>query len=102
MSDGSPPFKMPPTTNTDPNDAKTLLEAAGLTVLMANEGSLNIPKGIVTRTEPPAGAEVQISDTVKLYVSLGITAEAPNLTGMTLDLATSTLQSRSLTIGARH
>ena len=100
VSNGPPPFKLPQLTNTDPNTAQATLETAGLKVVVAYEGSLNLPQGVVTRTDPPADSSVRPGDTIKLYISLGETAEVPNLKGMTLDLATQALQAKGLSLGA--
>jgi serine/threonine-protein kinase len=100
VSDGAPPVPLPPLTNTDPQAAKAALEAAGFKVEIANEGSLNIPKGVVTRTDPPADTPVKPGRTVKLFVSLGEASDVPDLKGMTLEVAQQVLASKGLTIGA--
>ncbi len=100
VSAGPPPIKLPPLTNTDPDMARTTLEGAGLKVDFAYEGSLNIPRGVVTRSDPPADASVKSGSTVKVYVSMGETSNAPDLTGMTLDLAQQVLAGQGLAMGA--
>jgi eukaryotic-like serine/threonine-protein kinase len=101
VSNGPPPFKLPQLTNTDPNDAKTTLESTGLKVVIAYEGSKNIPKGVVTRSEPPGDSTVKPGDTVKIFVSLGETAIVPDLKRIeNADLAKQQLEARGLTLGA--
>lgn len=100
VSSGPPPFRLPQLTNTDPDTAKATLETAGLKVIYAYEGSLNIPKGVVTRSEPPGDASVRPGDTIKIFISLGETSTVPDLTGMTLDLVQQTLAASGLALGA--
>jgi serine/threonine-protein kinase len=100
VSSGPPPFKLPPLTNTDPETARLTLESTGLKVELAYEGSLNLPKGVVTRTEPPADSSVRPGDTIKVFVSLGETSRVPDLKGMTQELAQTTLLANNLTLGA--
>jgi serine/threonine-protein kinase len=100
VSNGPPPFKLPQLTNTDPETARSTLETAGLKVELVREGSLNIPKGVVTRSEPPGDASVRPGDTIKVFVSMGPTVSAPDLKGMTTDLAQQTLAANGLTAGA--
>lgn len=100
VSRGPPAFKLPNLTNTDPNDAKTVLEGAGLKVQLAYEGSPTIPKGVVSRTNPPADASVKSGQTVQLWVSLGKTQKVPDLRGMeNIDLAQQRIESVGLTLG---
>lgn len=101
VSNGPPAFKLPQLTNTDPDAAKTTLESTGLKVVVAYEGSKNIPKGVVTRSEPPGDSSVKPGDTIKLFVSLGETSIVPNLVRMeNADLAKQVLESKGLTLGA--
>jgi eukaryotic-like serine/threonine-protein kinase len=104
VSSGPPKFKLPQLTNTDPNDARAVLESAGLKVELAYEGSLNLPRGVVTRSEPPGDASVRPGDTIKLFISLGETARVPDLKGMRQTpeepVAENALKAVGLTLGA--
>jgi serine/threonine-protein kinase len=100
VSDGAPPVTLPPLTNTDPQAAKATLEGAGFKVETVNEGSLNIPAGVVTRTEPAAGTAVKPGRTIKLFISLGEASNVPDLKGMTLEVAQQVLATKGLIPGA--
>jgi beta-lactam-binding protein with PASTA domain len=104
VSSGPPPFKLPPLTNTDPETARLTLESTGLKVELAYEGSLNLPKGVVTRTEPPADSSVRPGDTIKVFISMGETARVPDLKGMRQTpeepVAENALNAAGLTLGA--
>lgn len=100
VSRGPPSFKLPNLTNTDPNDARGVLESAGLKVLISYEGSASLPKGAVTRTFPAADASVKSGSTVQIFVSLGKTQKVPNLRGIeNIDLAQQQLESAGLVLG---
>jgi serine/threonine-protein kinase len=100
VSNGPPPFKLPQLTNTDPVSATATLETVGLKVQIVREGSANIPKGVVTRTEPPGDASVRPGDTIKVFVSIGPTVPAPNLKGIeNVTLAQQRLEAVGLTLG---
>jgi serine/threonine-protein kinase len=104
VSAGPPPFKLPQLTNTDPEAARATLESTGLKVVIAYEGSQNIPKGVVTRSEPPGDSSVCPGDTIRLFVSMGETVRVPDLRGMRQTpeepLAQQALQAAGLTLGA--
>jgi beta-lactam-binding protein with PASTA domain/tRNA A-37 threonylcarbamoyl transferase component Bud32 len=100
VSNGPPPFKMPPLANTDPQAAKGALESTGLKVQVVLEGSKEVPEGVVIRTEPEADSSVRPGDSVKLVVSIGEVVEVPDLTGMeNIDIARQRLETVGLTLG---
>jgi serine/threonine-protein kinase len=100
VSNGPPPFKLPQLTNTDPLSATATLESAGLKVRIEHEGSATIPKGVVTRSEPPGDASVRSGDTIKVFISMGPTVPAPNLKGIeNVTLAQQRLEAVGLTLG---
>lgn len=104
VSAGPPPFKLPQLTNTSPEDARAILESSSLKVVMAQEGSKNIPKGVVTRSEPPGDSSVRAGDTITIFVSLGETVRVPDLRGMEQSpgqpIAEQTLLANGLNMGA--
>ncbi|MEA2573134.1 MAG: eukaryotic-like serine/threonine-protein kinase, partial [Chloroflexia bacterium] len=101
VSRGPPPFKLPNLTNTDPNEARGVLESTGLRVTMASEGSQTVPKGIVARTDPPADTSVKSGQAVTIYVSLGRSQRVPDLRGTeNLELAQQRLEALGLSVGA--
>ncbi|HYP40544.1 MAG TPA: protein kinase [Chloroflexia bacterium] len=100
VSSGPPPFKLPSLNNTDPELARSTLEGAGLTVQLAFEGSVTVPKGVVIRTEPPADSTVRPGDIIRLVVSRGEVAEVPNLRAIeNVDVARGLLESQGLALG---
>jgi serine/threonine-protein kinase len=73
-------------------DAIAALQDIGLRFTTDEEFSSTIARGLVIRSEPAGGTEVQSGDTVLLVVSLGPEpVEVPNLVGMTRGQAESTL-----------
>ncbi len=101
VSRGPPPFKLPNLTNTDPNEARGVLESTGLRVSIAYEGSQTVPKGIVARTNPPADTSVKSGQEVTIYVSLGRSQIVPDLRGTeNLELAQQRLEALGLTVGS--
>ena len=100
MSNGGPPFNLPNLANTDPQAARATLETAQLTVQVAYEGSVTVPKGVVIRTAPPADSTVRPGDVVKLVISRGEVVEVPDLFGVeNLDLARQRLEALGLSVG---
>lgn len=53
------------------DDARKTLEGLGLTVALQEEANDTITKGLVIRTNPPAGTEVAAGSSVTVYVSSG-------------------------------
>ncbi|MDQ5825175.1 MAG: protein kinase [Chloroflexota bacterium] len=101
VSRGPPAFKLPNLTNTDPNEARGVLESTGLRVTIAYEGSDVVPKGIVTRTDPPADTSVKSGQAVTIYISLGRSQRVPELRGTeNLELAQQRLEALGLSIGS--
>lgn len=101
VSRGPPAFKLPNLTNTDPNEARGVLEGTGLKVTIAYEGSQTVLKGIVTRTDPPADTNVKSGQEVKLYISLGKSQIVPDLRGTeNLELAQQRLEALGLVVGS--
>jgi serine/threonine-protein kinase len=73
-------------------DAIAALQDIGLRFTTDEAFSSTIARGLVIRSEPAGGTEVQSGDTVLLVVSLGPQpVEVPNLVGMTRGQAESTL-----------
>ncbi len=71
-------------------EAYQILENQGYKPLRKKEVSYVYEEGIVTRTDPAAGADAQVGQTVTLYVSSGpevLASVMPNVVGMELDLA---------------
>ncbi|MBO2461854.1 Stk1 family PASTA domain-containing Ser/Thr kinase [Actinomadura violacea] len=82
-------------------DAQRKLEGGGLDVRVAAAVyDDHVHKGMVAKSDPPAGARIAKGETVTLTPSKGITPRAvPDVTGKSLDDAKQTLQSKGFTIG---
>jgi eukaryotic-like serine/threonine-protein kinase len=80
-------------------DALVLLQAVGLTGTESYTPSAAIPAGNVAALSPPAGNLVPYGGTVKVIVSSGPpTVSVPNVIGMSVTQATTTLQNAGLTV----
>ncbi|WP_433238126.1 Stk1 family PASTA domain-containing Ser/Thr kinase [Actinomadura nitritigenes] len=82
-------------------DAQRELDHAGLDVRVATAVyDDHVHKGMVAKSDPPAGARIAKGQTVTLTPSKGITPrEVPDVSGKSLDDAKRTLQSKGFTIG---
>jgi serine/threonine-protein kinase len=70
-------------------------------VTIAYEGSDTVPKGIVTRTDPPADTNVKSGQAVTIYISLGRSQRVPDLRGTeNLELAQQRLEALGLSVGS--
>ncbi len=97
VSTGKKQVQIPTLVNDDPGTAGSVLGALQLTVVQSPEPSSTVPKGLVTRTDPPAGTSVPVGSTVTLYVSSGMQVKVPSLQGDTEAEATSALAAVNLT-----
>lgn len=60
-----------------------------------------MPKGIVTRTDPPADTNVKSGQAVTIYISLGRSQRVPDLRGTeNLELAQQRLEALGLSVGS--
>ncbi|MER6811158.1 Stk1 family PASTA domain-containing Ser/Thr kinase [Spirillospora sp. NPDC000708] len=82
-------------------DAQRELDHAGLDVRVATAVyDDHVHKGMVAKSDPPAGARIAKGQTVTLTPSKGITPrEVPDVSGKSLDDAKRTLQNKGFTIG---
>ena len=84
ISDGPEPRTIPELKGAPKDDAKAELEKAGLVVELEEEFSDDVEKGLVTRTDPPAGEQAPKGASVTLYVSKGKDlVSVPDVIGMT-------------------
>jgi beta-lactam-binding protein with PASTA domain len=79
--------------------ARTAIEGAGLTVgEVTTQASTSVAQGVVIGSDPSAGASVEKNSKVNLVVSGGPdTLAVPNVVGLTLDRARSTLEQAGFT-----
>jgi eukaryotic-like serine/threonine-protein kinase len=83
------------------DDATKTLKDQGLTVNVVKEESTK-PSGEVLTQDPEAGAEVDLNSEVTLTVSAGGQATVPNVVGMTVELAESTLTDEGFTVDVEY
>ena len=89
VSTGPAEAAIPDLTNVVANQATFQLGQLGfLTVSIEREGSVDIPEGSVTRTDPAAGAVIDLTSPIIVYVSSGPDSEAiPPVAGLAQEAA---------------
>ena len=93
VSSGPPVVSIPSLVGDDPATAGGILGGLGLKVNPAQESSLTVPAGEVTRTNPPSGSSAAIGTTVTLFVSTGPPlVNVPDVTGDNRSQAQAALQ----------
>ncbi len=100
LSKGLAPVAVPNVLKLSLTNAQSEIQNAGLQVgAVSEEYSDTIAEGDVIRQNPEAGAVVPVNSLIQLVVSLGpTTVEVPNVVGITLETAQSTIQSPQLTL----
>ncbi len=92
ISDGAGSVKVPDVTGQSFEDAQTALDAKGLTAQRKPEASDTVTAGLVTRTDPPAGASIKRNTPIDVFVSAGpAPVNVPDVTGVDQVEATQTL-----------
>jgi serine/threonine-protein kinase len=103
VSKGHAPVQIPDVSKMSPGDATAKLTALHFVVKQADqpEFSNDVPKGQVTRTDPPSTAPpVAYGSTVTIYVSKGPDlVKVPDVTFETLPQATADLEAAGLQVG---
>jgi serine/threonine-protein kinase len=82
-------------------EAEALNQISGFDwdTVVTREASNEVPQGVVIRTEPAEGTELEQNKPFELFVSTGPAPRVlPELVGMTLDEATTTLQQLDLVL----
>ncbi|WP_082092334.1 Stk1 family PASTA domain-containing Ser/Thr kinase [Demequina pelophila] len=91
--------QMPDLENATEADARSQLEALGLSVTIQREGSEDVDQDLVTRTDPPAGQMATEGDTVTLYLSSGPdVVTIPDVRGFERERAEQTLEDAGITV----
>jgi eukaryotic-like serine/threonine-protein kinase len=91
---------VPDVTGFSESDALTALQQVNLVVTLVREASEEVDEGLVIRTEPPAGTEVEARSTVQLVVSAGEeTFAVPPLIGLTQEDAEDLIREAEFTVG---
>jgi len=81
--------------------AQQELQAVGLTMERLEEPSDTVDEGVVTRSDPGGGTEVDTGSTVRVWVSAGPDAVAiPDVAGMTQEQATAELRDAGFDVGS--
>ncbi|HVA73740.1 MAG TPA: PASTA domain-containing protein [Acidimicrobiales bacterium] len=97
VSSGKQQVQIPSLVNQSPGQAGQALGQLGLNVKQASEPSSSVQAGLVTRTDPPAGATVPVGSTVTVYVSSGPQqVTVPNVVGETQSRAQQDLTNAGL------
>jgi beta-lactam-binding protein with PASTA domain len=100
VSSGPQRVPVPDVAGYDAEDARTLLEAAGLRVRNTESTQAPTPRNVAVNTRPPAGATLPPGADVVLVVSVGAaTIRVPSLTGLTVSEARLALETAGLALG---
>ncbi|KQB87081.1 Stk1 family PASTA domain-containing Ser/Thr kinase [Corynebacterium lowii] len=95
-------IQVPDVANMPLQEAREALEKLGLQVDTSEEPSPEVARGSVIRTSPAAGSTLQEGSSVQLTVSSGKeVTDVPNLSNMTLQEASSTLQAAGLALNSQ-
>jgi beta-lactam-binding protein with PASTA domain len=94
VSTGKPKVKVPPVKGKSEDDAKSVLDGAGLKAgSTQKKASTTVPKGYVVGSSPDAGSSVDKGSDVTLYISSGPGKElVPSEVGKSLDEAKADLR----------
>jgi len=100
LSTGPQRIPVPDVAGYEAQDARLLIEAAGLKVGKIDPTQAPTPKNIAVNTSPPAGSTLLPGTAVTLVVSVGAaTIRVPALTGLTVEEARLALETAGLTLG---
>jgi beta-lactam-binding protein with PASTA domain len=80
-------------------EARNLVSEFGWTITIVEEASDDVPVGVVVRSDPAEGADLDEGGTLTLVVSTGpALVELPELTGITIEEASTLLSERGLVL----
>lgn len=100
VSSGPQRVPVPDVAGYDAEDARMLLESAGLRVGGTESTQAPTPRNVAVNTRPPAGSTLSPGSEVVLVVSVGAaTIRVPNLVGLTVDEARLALETAGLALG---
>jgi beta-lactam-binding protein with PASTA domain len=100
VSTGPQRIPVPDVAGYEAQDARLLIESAGLEVRAIESTQAPTPKNVAVNTRPPAGSTLLPGDSITLVVSVGAaTIRVPRLIGFTLDEARLALETAGLTLG---
>ena len=101
VSDGPPPVTVPEVAGLESDEATGVLEAEGLEVERQDRFHKKVPAGTVIRTEPKSGVGAQQGSTVTIVVSQGPEGTVPDVVGMSVEDARTTLEEAGYTVVVR-
>jgi serine/threonine-protein kinase len=100
LSTGPQRVPVPDVAGYDAEDARTLIEGAGLRVGSTESTQAPTPRNVAVNTRPPAGTTLPPGTSVVLVVSVGAaTIRVPALLGLTVDEARLALETAGLALG---
>ncbi|MDH4043434.1 MAG: PASTA domain-containing protein [Gemmatimonadota bacterium] len=100
VSTGPQRVPVPDVAGYDAEDARRLIEGAGLRVGSTESTQAPTPRNVAVNTRPPAGATLPPGTDIVLVVSVGAaTIRVPTLLGLTLDEARLALETAGLALG---
>jgi serine/threonine-protein kinase len=100
LSTGPQRIPVPDVAGYDAEDARALLEGAGLRVESTEATQAPTPRNVAVNTRPPAGTTLPPGASVVLVVSVGAaTIRVPALLGLTVDEARLVLETAGLALG---
>jgi serine/threonine-protein kinase len=82
VSAGKPLVVVPDVTGQIFQNAQTMLNGAGIAAVQVLEANDQIQPGVVIRTDPPAGTQVERDATVNVVISAGPVVAVPDVRGM--------------------
>ena len=100
LSTGPQRIPVPDVAGYNAEDARTLIEGAGLRVGSTESTQAPTPRNVAVNTRPPAGTTLPPGTSVVLVVSVGAaTIRVPALLGLTVDEARLALETAGLALG---
>ncbi|MBQ8003191.1 MAG: PASTA domain-containing protein, partial [Clostridia bacterium] len=100
VSSGPNKFSLDNYVGAESRNAKSELEAQGITVTVVEEYSDTVPAGVVINQSPAPSTEMKKGDSVEIKVSKGPEMmTVPNLVGLTVDAANDALKNNNLKLG---
>jgi len=100
LSSGPQRIPVPDVAGYDVEQARSLIEGAGLRVGSTESTQAPTPKNVAVNTRPPAGTTLNPGSSVVLVVSVGAaTLRVPTLTGLSIEEARLALETAGLALG---
>ncbi len=84
--------KVPDVTGRSPEEAEQALTAEGFRTVKRDEANATVDPGLVSRTDPAAGRDLDRNGTVIVFISRGPAVEVPDVVGQAEAAAISTLK----------